>query len=177
VKIWRRSRAADEACARLQQIPGVGPLSGHRRSIGHWKRSCPSQGREFAAWLGPVPGQGSSGVKSKLLGIRKRGNPYLRKMFTQGARAVVLRTKREGSYLGSKHKSNGMPENLRETPVFHDRRDHKDERTIIIAPGDDSPPEAGYIFADCFSSNPILPALGRRTIHFASVTTPHLKMR
>ena len=42
----------------------------------------------------------STGGKTKLLGISKRGNPYLRKMFIHGARAVVLRAKREGSYLG-----------------------------------------------------------------------------
>jgi transposase len=35
-----------------------------------------------------------------LLGISKRGNPYLRKMFIHGARAAVLRVKREGSSLG-----------------------------------------------------------------------------
>jgi len=58
------------------------------------------KGREFAAWLGLVPGQWSTGGKTKLLGISKRGNPYLRKMFIHGARAVVLRAKREGSYLG-----------------------------------------------------------------------------
>jgi transposase len=38
--------------------------------------------------------------KAKLLGISKRGNPYLRKMFIHGARAAVLRVKREGSSLG-----------------------------------------------------------------------------
>ena len=58
------------------------------------------KGREFAAWLGLVPRQWSTGGKPKLLGISKRGNPYLRKMFIHGARAAVLRVKREGSCLG-----------------------------------------------------------------------------
>jgi transposase len=53
-----------------------------------------------AAWLGLVPRQWSTGGKPKLLGISKRGNPYLRKMFIHGARAAVLRLKREGSSLG-----------------------------------------------------------------------------
>jgi len=39
------------------------------------------KGREFAAWLGLIPKQYSTGGKTKLLGISKRGNPYLRKMF------------------------------------------------------------------------------------------------
>jgi Transposase IS116/IS110/IS902 family len=58
------------------------------------------KGRDFAVWLGLVPGQWSTGGKTKLLGISKRGNPYLRKMFIHAARALVLRSKREGSYLG-----------------------------------------------------------------------------
>jgi transposase len=49
------------------------------------------KGREFSAWLRLIPGQWSTGGKTKLLGISKRGNPYLRKMFIHGARAVVLR--------------------------------------------------------------------------------------
>jgi len=51
------------------------------------------KGREFAAWLGLVPRRWSTGGKVKLLGISKRGNPYLRKMFIHGARAAVLRVK------------------------------------------------------------------------------------
>ena len=51
------------------------------------------KGREFAAWLGLVPRQWSTGGKAKMLGISKRGNPNLRKMFIHGARAAVLRVK------------------------------------------------------------------------------------
>jgi transposase len=55
--------------------------------------------------LGLVPGQWSTGGKAKLLGISKRENPYLRKMFIHGARAAVLRVKREGSNLGTCNKA------------------------------------------------------------------------
>ena len=51
--------------------------------------------REFAAWMGLVPKQYSTGGKAKLSGISKRGNRYLRKILIHGARAVVLRCKRE----------------------------------------------------------------------------------
>ena len=51
------------------------------------------RGRDFAAWLGLVPKQHSTGGKAKLLGITKRGNRYLRKLFVHGARAVLLRVK------------------------------------------------------------------------------------
>ena len=49
--------------------------------------SC--KGRHFSAWVGLVPGQHSSGGKSTLLGISKRGNAYLRTLFIHGARAVL----------------------------------------------------------------------------------------
>lgn len=65
-----------------------------------FQMSAFKKGREFAAWLGLVPRQWSTSGKAKLLGISKRGNPYLRKMFIHGARAAVLRVKREGSSLG-----------------------------------------------------------------------------
>jgi transposase len=46
------------------------------------------KGREFAAWIGLVPREHSTGGKQKLLGISKRGSSYLRRLFVQGARAV-----------------------------------------------------------------------------------------
>ena len=58
------------------------------------------KGREFAAWLGLVPRQYSSGGKTTLLGISQRGNPYLRQMLIHGARAAGLRLQRDGSSLG-----------------------------------------------------------------------------
>src|SRR5271168_4896494 len=74
-----------------------------------WRRpsSLPSvtvlrsrKGREFAAWLGIVPRQYSTGGKAKLLGISKRGNVYLRKILIHGARAAVLRIKRDRAPIG-----------------------------------------------------------------------------
>jgi transposase len=58
------------------------------------------KGREFAAWLGIVPRQYSTGGKVKLLNISKRGNVYLRKTLIHGARAAVLRIKRDGVPMG-----------------------------------------------------------------------------
>src|SRR6266851_8543410 len=59
------------------------------------------KGREFAAWLGIVPRQYSTGDKAKLLGISKRGNVYLRKILIHGARAAVLRIKRDRAPIGA----------------------------------------------------------------------------
>ena len=47
-------------------------------------------GRHFSAWLGLVPRQNSSGGKSKLLGISKRGDKYLRKLMIHGSRSVLI---------------------------------------------------------------------------------------
>ena len=58
------------------------------------------RGRDLSAWLGLVPRQRSTGGKAKLLGISKRGNEYLRRMFLYGARSVVLQIERNRSALG-----------------------------------------------------------------------------
>jgi len=80
----------DEACQRLQTIPGFGLItaSAFRGTIGGGQSyAC---GRHAAASLGLVPKQCSSGGKNVLLGISKRGDRYLRTLLVQGARAVVL---------------------------------------------------------------------------------------
>src|ERR1017187_9999362 len=71
---------------------------GHRCS--YRQRCSVSQGREFAAWIGLVPRQHSTGGKAKLLGISKRGNQYLRKTLIHGARSVVLNSKRDRVQIG-----------------------------------------------------------------------------
>ena len=58
------------------------------------------KGRDFAAWLGIVPRQYSTGGKARLFSISKRGNVYLRKMLIHGARAAVLRVKRDSAPFG-----------------------------------------------------------------------------
>jgi len=90
----------DAACQRLQQIPGVGPLIASAVVAAIGNGAAFRKGRDFSAWLGLIPKQYSTGGKAKLLGISKRGNPYLRKMFIHGARAAVLRLRREGTLIG-----------------------------------------------------------------------------
>jgi transposase len=85
----------DAACQRLQQIPGVGPLVATALIAAIGNGSAFIKGRAFAAWLGLVPRQHSTGGKAKLLGISKRGNPYLRCLFIHGARAVFTQRRRD----------------------------------------------------------------------------------
>jgi transposase len=83
----------DAACRNLRKIPGVGPLVSTAMVAAVGNGAAFKRGRDFAAWLGLVPKQCSTGGKAKLLGITKRGNRYLRKMFVHGARSVLLRVK------------------------------------------------------------------------------------
>ena len=88
------------ACQRLRQIPGVGPLVSTATVAAIGNGAAFRKGREFAAWLGLVPRQYSTGGKAKLLGISKRGNIYLRRMYIHGARAVLLRVRHDTGRFG-----------------------------------------------------------------------------
>ena len=90
----------DPACQRLRQIPGIGPLVSTATVAAIGNGAAFRQGREFAAWLGLVPRQHSTGGKAQLLGISKRGNIYLRRMFIHGARSVLLIVKYDTGRLG-----------------------------------------------------------------------------
>ncbi len=92
-QIQQLHRASPQSC-RLEQVRGVGPLiaTALLASIGDAKAF--KNGRQFAAWLGLVPRQHSSGGKPRLLGITKRGNTYLRMILVHGARAVVAQATR-----------------------------------------------------------------------------------
>lgn len=91
-ELARHSRQ-DEACQRLQTIPGFGPVvaSVFRSQLGQGEAF--RRGRDVSAALGLVPRQHSTGGKEVLLGISKRGDGYLRSLLVHGARAVVARAK------------------------------------------------------------------------------------
>src|SRR5690242_3122869 len=90
----------DAACQRLRTIPGVGPLVATATVAAIGNGAAFRKGREFAAWLGLIPRQHSTGGKARLLGISKRGSIYLRRMFIHGARAMLLRVKYDTGRLG-----------------------------------------------------------------------------
>ncbi len=80
-----------EAVQRLQTVPGVGPVvaSVFQAFVGAGREF--RRGRDVSAALGLVPKQHSSGGKTVLLGISKRGDRYVRSLLVHGARAVVRR--------------------------------------------------------------------------------------
>ena len=77
------------ACQRLRTIPGIGPLSATALVAAISEASAFKNGRQFAAWLGLVPRQHSTGGKERLLGMSRRGDNYLRKLLIHGARATL----------------------------------------------------------------------------------------
>ena len=84
---------ADEACQRLMTVPGIGPIiaSAIVATIGDGLAFA--KGRDFAAWLGLVPKQISTGDRTILGRISKRGNTYLRTLLVRGAKIILLRPK------------------------------------------------------------------------------------
>jgi len=91
-RITRKFRH-DECCVRLAAVPGVGPLTATAlvAAVGNAQRF--KNGRELSAYLGLVPRQHSSGGKTVLLGITKRGDRYLRTLLIHGARSALRQCK------------------------------------------------------------------------------------
>ena len=96
-----RISASDAGCTRIRKIPGIGPVVATAIVAAIGNGAAFRKGRDFAAWLGIVPRQYSTGGKAKLFGISKRGNVYLRKILIHGARAAVLRIKRDRAPIGA----------------------------------------------------------------------------
>ena len=78
-----------ESCKRLKKIGGVGPMTSTALVAAAGDVKVFKNGREMAAWVGLVPRQSSTGGKERLLGISKRGDPYLRMLLIQGAHAAI----------------------------------------------------------------------------------------
>ena len=79
----------NKVCRKLAKIPGVGELGATVLSSVLGNGASFKNGRHFAAFLGLVPRQHSSGGKSYLLGISKGGDKYIRSLLIHGARAVL----------------------------------------------------------------------------------------
>jgi transposase len=98
IQLWHRESTASQ---KLVKIPGIGPLTATAlvASIGDARQF--EDGRQFAAWIGLVPRQHSSGGKSTLLGISKRGDVYLRTLLIHGGRAVIRVAERKAHHANS----------------------------------------------------------------------------
>ena len=85
----KAAHRANEMSKKIERIPGIGPITASAliATVGDAKSFA--NGRQLAAWMGLVPAQSSSGGKTNLLGISKRGDVYLRTLLIHGARAAL----------------------------------------------------------------------------------------
>ena len=96
-------RIADELedCRRMVAVPGIGPMTATATIAAIGNGSAFKKGRGFAAWLGVVPGEHSTGGKQTLTDTSRRGNRYLRKLFVQGAHAVLQQRMKQSNGLNT----------------------------------------------------------------------------
>jgi transposase len=90
IAAWHK---ADPVSQRLATIPGIGPLVATAIAATVPDAGVFRSGREFAAWLGLVPRQRSTGGKQRLGRISREGDGYIRRLLVIGAQAVLLRSK------------------------------------------------------------------------------------
>ena len=83
----------DVSCERLMSVPGIGPIISSAMVAAIGTGDAFTKGRDFAAWLGLVPKQMSTGDRTILGEISKRGNRYLRVLFVQAAWVVLIKPK------------------------------------------------------------------------------------
>src|SRR3984893_11237545 len=95
------SAKKQDGSRRLLTIPGIGPLTATALTAAIGNATAFNKSRDLAAWLGLVPRQHSTGGKPRLLGISKRGDPYLRRLFIHGGRGVGARVKRQDHTFGA----------------------------------------------------------------------------
>jgi transposase len=81
----------DNGCERLMTVPGIGPIISSAMVAAIGTGDAFSKGRDFGAWLGLVPKQISTGDRTILGSISRRGNRYLRSLFVQAAWVVLVK--------------------------------------------------------------------------------------
>jgi transposase len=96
-KIIKQISTSHPVCQRLEQMWGVGPLTSTAILAAVGNPHDFKNGRQFSAWLGLVPKQNSTGGKTKLLGITKTGNRYLRRLLVHGARIEIRFANKRGN--------------------------------------------------------------------------------
>jgi transposase len=94
-----RQLAADDLGQRLLSIPGVGPITASVLAAERGDGKQYGCSRDFAASIGLVPRQYSTGGKANLQGISKRGDKNLRRLLVQGARSYMQRLDRQSGRL------------------------------------------------------------------------------
>jgi transposase len=100
--VWHRQNAASQ---RLETIPGVGIITATALAASVPDPAVFKSGRQFAAYLGLVPRQNSSGGKDRLGRVSKMGNGYLRRLLVVGATSVTRRAPTTDTRTGARVRS------------------------------------------------------------------------
>ena len=82
---------SDDSCRRVMTVPGIGPIISSAMVAAIGNGAAFAKGRDYSAWLGLVPKQMSTGDRTILGRLSKRGNSYLRMLFIQAARVILVR--------------------------------------------------------------------------------------
>jgi len=90
-----QAAAQEEVCRKLTAVPGIGPLTATALVSAVADGSMFRRARDLSAWLGLVAQQRSTGGRTKLLSISKRGNSYLWRLLVVGAQSVPMYLNRE----------------------------------------------------------------------------------
>ncbi|MBT9247677.1 IS110 family transposase (plasmid) [Gemmobacter fulvus] len=88
----------EENCANVMTIPGIGPMISTAMVTAVGKGEAFDRGRDFVAWVGLVPTQYSTGGRTILGRITKRGGRYLRMLFVQAAKVIMMRQNRWSTF-------------------------------------------------------------------------------
>ena len=103
---------SNEVCKRIAKVEGVGPITATAICASVSDAKMFKNGRQFAAWLGLVPGQDTTGGKEKLGGITKRGDKYIRQLLVHGGRSAILhasnKTDTKSKWMIEKKKTRGF---------------------------------------------------------------------
>jgi transposase len=91
-RIIRQHKSSDKS-RRLETVPGIGVIGATAIEATVTDPNAFRSGRDFAAWIGLVPRQDSTGGKQKLGRISKQGDQYLRRILVVGAHAVLRRAR------------------------------------------------------------------------------------
>lgn len=94
-KQLRQQALQDERCLRLMEVPGIGEITATAIVAKVGNAKVFKNARQMGAWLGLVPKQHSSGQRTRMQGISKRGDKYLRQLLIHGGRSVVLASRRK----------------------------------------------------------------------------------
>ena len=85
---------SEENCVNVMTVPGIGPMISTAMVAAIGEGEAFDRGRDFAAWVGLVPRQYSTGGRTVLGRISKRGSRYLRMLFVQAAKVIMMRPHR-----------------------------------------------------------------------------------